>query len=120
MGLSFTFETTALFIQDGEQVELDCTVEYEYHRGYRGMRDSCGGVRGAGPALEPDEPAHCEVLAVTVLDDQAPNQDKVRDMTEQLEPGQMAELEITALEMHNFASEPDPDAQRERMMDRET
>ena len=36
--------------------------EFEYHRAYKGARDSISGVRGAGPALEPDEPAHFELI----------------------------------------------------------
>src|SRR2546421_11371189 len=44
--------------------ELDVTVEYTYHRTCRGQRDSLGGVRGAGPPLEPDEPASIEIVSV--------------------------------------------------------
>ena len=41
-------------------------MKYTYHRAVRGARDSLGGVRGGGPPLEPDEPAHCEVDAVRI------------------------------------------------------
>jgi hypothetical protein len=44
----------------GEITEHEVEVEFAYHRAYRGQRDSLCGVRGAGPALEPDEPANCE------------------------------------------------------------
>lgn len=36
-------------------------VEYTYHPAHRGKRDSLMGKRGAGPQLEPDEPAHIEI-----------------------------------------------------------
>lgn len=42
-------------------VETDVTVRYTYHKASRGARDSLGGVAGAGPALEPDEPADVEI-----------------------------------------------------------
>ena len=47
-------------------IEVEATVDYTYHRACKGARDSCGGVRGAGPALEPDEPAHVEINSITV------------------------------------------------------
>ena len=40
-------------------------VEYDYFPFRRGMRDSLGGVRGAGPPLEPDEPASVDINAIT-------------------------------------------------------
>ena len=49
--------------RDGEDFKVIADVEY--HRAYRGHRDSCGGVRGAGPPLEPDEPAGFEINSVT-------------------------------------------------------
>lgn len=36
-----------------------------YHKAHRGARDSLCGVRGAGPQLEPDEPAEIEIGTVT-------------------------------------------------------
>ena len=47
---------------NGNYVEIIAECEFIYHRAYRGARDSIGGVRNAGPALEPDEPAHLEFL----------------------------------------------------------
>jgi hypothetical protein len=47
-------------------IEVEATVDYTYHPACRGARDSCCGVRGAGPALEPDEPAHVEINSITV------------------------------------------------------
>ena len=52
--------------RDGE--DFDVIADVEYHRAYRGQRDSCGGVRGAGPPLEPDEPEHFEINRVTDAD----------------------------------------------------
>jgi hypothetical protein len=72
-----TFKTTIereVRDENGEvdTVEVEVRVEYEYHRAHRGARDSLGGVRGAGPALEPDEPAHVEILgAVEVANGRA-------------------------------------------------
>jgi hypothetical protein len=43
----------------------EVAVEYSYYGATRGARDSLGGIRGAGPALEPDEPAHVEIESVT-------------------------------------------------------
>lgn len=43
---------------------ISINVEYKYHPATRGQRDSLGGVAGAGPALEPDEPAEVEILSV--------------------------------------------------------
>jgi len=44
--------------------EIEVTVEYTFHKGSKGARDSINGVRGAGPPLEPDEPDSVEILAV--------------------------------------------------------
>ena len=50
-----------------ERDGVDCEVEvrFEFHRAYRGLRDSLGGIRGAGPPLEPDEPAELEFYDAT-------------------------------------------------------
>jgi hypothetical protein len=50
---------------DGEPREVE--VEYDFYRARAGARDSLGGVRGAGPPLEPDEPAHVEIRSVKSL-----------------------------------------------------
>ena len=60
--------------RDGEDFEV--VADVEYHRAYRGQRDSCGGVRGAGPPLEPDEPAGFEIGSVTDGDGNAIDVDK--------------------------------------------
>jgi hypothetical protein len=44
----------------GEEIEIDVECEFSYHKAYRGARDTLCGVRGGGPPLEPDEPAHFE------------------------------------------------------------
>lgn len=51
-----------------DDVDYEVEVHYTYHRAYRGQRDSLGGVRGAGPPLEPDEPAMVEIESV-ICDD---------------------------------------------------
>jgi len=44
-------------------------VEYTYHKASRGARDSLGGIAGAGPPLEPDEPESVDVESVRSDDD---------------------------------------------------
>jgi len=43
---------------------LECTVEYEYHRAWRGARE-----RGTGVPLEPDEPESVEILSIHTAED---------------------------------------------------
>ena len=45
--------------------EFPVAVEFEFTPASRGRRDSCCGVAGAGPAIEPDEPADLEFLGAT-------------------------------------------------------
>lgn len=49
-GREFTFGTT---LSNGKSV----SIVGKHYRATAGARDSLGGIRGAGPALEPDEPA---------------------------------------------------------------
>lgn len=49
-------------------VEIEVAIEYDYIPASRGSRDSCCGVRGAGAALEPDEPATAEITSVRRMD----------------------------------------------------
>ena len=51
--ISFTIDV------DGEQVEHEAEVRYEYHKAERGSRE-----RGSGIQLEPDYPAGVEILKV--------------------------------------------------------
>src|SRR5688572_28893482 len=44
------------------ETDQNLKVEWSLYPGCRGARDSCGGVAGAGPALEPDEPAELEFI----------------------------------------------------------
>jgi hypothetical protein len=46
-----------------EDEETEIIVSYNYYKASKGARDSCCGVRGAGPALEPDQSATVEVLS---------------------------------------------------------
>jgi hypothetical protein len=52
-----TFHTSIL---RGDE-EIDLEVEYTAWKASRGARDSINGVKGAGPPLEPDEPAGIEI-----------------------------------------------------------
>ncbi len=54
---------TSLLERDGQL--FNATIEYTWHRAYRGARDSILGKRGAGPPLEPDEPEEIEIESVT-------------------------------------------------------
>jgi len=47
-------------------VEREVEVEFYYTPACRGARDSCGGVRGAGPPLEQDEPEELEFVGATL------------------------------------------------------
>lgn len=88
-------------------VELE--VEFNYFPGCRGQRDSCCGVAGAGPALEPDEPPMAEVLASCF------NGTKVNLTEEQfleIEP----ELLSAYTDAEEAAAEDRADAKREEML----
>lgn len=49
---------------DQPALEIPVMVEFNVTAPRRGARDSCCGIRGAGPALEPDEPAEMEIESV--------------------------------------------------------
>ena len=70
--MSFTFTTTLerdrRVREDDVTDEISVEVTYDYSRGCRGARDSLGGVRGAGPPLEPDEPPSVEIISVMDAD----------------------------------------------------
>lgn len=72
--MSATIETTI----EREESDVVVRVEYECSRGCKGARDSLGGVRGAGPPLEPDEPASVEIISVLSSD----GTDYVDDLSE--------------------------------------
>lgn len=44
------------------ETDQNLKIEWIYYPPCRGARDSCGGVAGAGPALEPDDPAELEFI----------------------------------------------------------
>ncbi len=46
--------------------EVDVEIVYGFHRPSRGARDSLGGIRGAGPQLEPDDPGGCEIESTSI------------------------------------------------------
>ena len=52
-------------IEQDDGTEIDVQVEAVYYPGCKGARDSCCGVRNAGPPLEPDEPAYVEIETVS-------------------------------------------------------
>ena len=49
---------------EGNEVEIDVDVDYVFHAGCRGKRDSLGGKANAGPPLEPDDEPEIEILSV--------------------------------------------------------
>lgn len=52
------------FVFLGDEVASTIDVEYTFYPGCRGSRDSLGGIRGAGPPLEPDDPAEVEITGI--------------------------------------------------------
>lgn len=55
-----TLDTTI----ERDDAEIPVTVEYSYHKGCPGRRDSLGGRAGCGPPLEPDDPEEIEIQSV--------------------------------------------------------
>ena len=53
--------------EDADDKEHQIQVEFTVWHGCRGARDSLGGVRGAGPPLEPDEDPEIEITAITLV-----------------------------------------------------
>ena len=45
-------------------IEIELDVEYKFHKGGPGARDSLGGKANAGPPLEPDDPGEMEILSI--------------------------------------------------------
>ena len=45
-------------------IEIELEVEYKFHRGGPGARDSLGGKANAGPPLEPDDPGEMEITSI--------------------------------------------------------
>jgi hypothetical protein len=66
--LETTIERECTFMGSDVMREVPLLVEYTYHQGCRGERDSLCGVRGAGPPIEPDEPPYIELDSVTDAD----------------------------------------------------
>jgi hypothetical protein len=60
-----TLETYIYRTVDHRQVEEPITAEFKYYPPSRGARDSLGGKHGAGPPLEPDDPADIEIVSVS-------------------------------------------------------
>ena len=89
--MSASFNTTiAIEDSNGDEVEVSVVVEYSYYKGCRGARDSLGGVRRAGPPLEPDDPPEVEILKVTAEDGQ--------EILEKLDSSEIEVLEEKAFE----------------------
>lgn len=44
--------------------EVSVQVDWTFYPGCRGSRDSLGGIRGAGPPLEPDDPPEVNIERV--------------------------------------------------------
>ncbi len=62
-----TYKTTVLRGKDID-IEIDIEIEYSISAGCRGARDSLCGIRGAGPALEPDEDPEVEIESVIEIE----------------------------------------------------
>lgn len=93
--------------------EIEAEIQYRYVPGRRGSRDSLGGVRGAGPPLEPDDPAECEVTGAMVSSPLGTNH-----IYGLLSDDQLSALADACLEDHQDDG-PDPDIARERQQDAE-
>lgn len=92
-----TFTTTIEWNQDtGEEREIE--VNYAYHRGCRGARDSLGGVRGAGPPLEPDEPPSVEIQSVMMHSPTFHDREAREDVLDSLSKSQLEWLEEKCFE----------------------
>lgn len=48
-------------------LDADIEVDYKFYKGRRGARDSFMGRAGAGPQLEPDEPAEVEIESIKLF-----------------------------------------------------
>jgi hypothetical protein len=59
---------TAILTLSRDNKDIEVLVTYTYDKGSKGCRDSLGGVRGAGPPLEPDEPPSIEIESVENLE----------------------------------------------------
>ena len=45
-------------------IEIELEVEYKFHKGGPGARDSLCGKANAGPPLEPDDPGEMEITSI--------------------------------------------------------
>jgi len=88
------------FLNGGEldSCEREITVEYTYSPGCRGARDSLGGVRGAGQALEPDEPPSVEITKVLLSSPTLHDRKATEDIVDEVSDWQRDNLEIKCLE----------------------
>ena len=105
--MSDSFETTI-----EREEEMAVTVTYSYSKGCRGTRDSLGGVRGAGPPLEPDEPPSVDIMRVIASD----GADYESDLTE----NERKRIEIECLEREADKYADAMEAREERRRDRWT
>ena len=87
-------------------VDVPITVDWTFSPGCRGARDSLGGIRGAGPPLEPDEPPEIEIVSTKLGSTEVELSDTDRETIEH-------ELwnEIAAMQQDNEPPEP-PDFER--------
>ena len=51
-----------------DDIDTEVEVDFTFYPACRGRRDSLCGKRGAGPPLEPDEPASLEINSVRDAD----------------------------------------------------
>jgi hypothetical protein len=86
------FNTTIEWNQETGE-ERNALVTYVYFPAHRGVRDSLGGKRGAGPPLEPDEPPSVEITSVMMDSPTAQNPEDTVDILDQLTREQVETLE---------------------------
>lgn len=97
-----TYSTGGTLSIRGQDADLIIEVDYDFIRASKGARDSLGGVRGAGPPLEPDEPAHCELTEARAwTDPKAGPDDPGVNIWTLLTKDQREALEEACLENHD-------------------
>jgi hypothetical protein len=91
--------TTIEWPSDDTGAERGLEVRFTYHRAIRGQRDSLGGVRGAGPPLEPDEPAMVEVDKALMDDPTFHDRTAKTDIWDDLSKAEQERIEAQCLEL---------------------
>lgn len=79
--------------------ERELTVEFNYHRGRRGARDSLGGVARAGPPLEPDDPPELEVVSARMHSPTFHDREATEDVWHELSERQQEQIKEQCMEL---------------------